>query len=56
MTPTQQKMTEEDEMASAPESGQVPGGRDNPWDDDDEAPCDSHLFPTKPREPPGNDL
>lgn len=42
-------------MASAPESGQPPGGRDNPWDDDDEM-AGAHAFPAEHREPPGNDL
>lgn len=54
MIPT--NMTEEDEMASAPESGQVLGGRDNPWDDDDESPSDAHIFPTDHQAPPGDDL
>jgi hypothetical protein len=54
MIPT--NMTEEDELASAPESGQIPGGRDNPWDDDDESPSDAHLFPADHHAPPGDDL
>jgi hypothetical protein len=37
--------SDEDELSYAPESGQPPGGRDNPWDDDDE-----------PAGPPGDDL
>lgn len=56
MTSIQHDMTEEDEMASAPESGQPLGGRDNPWDDDDEAPSEAHLFPTDRHAPPGDDL
>ena len=48
-------LSDEDEMASAPESGQPPGGRANPWDDDDET-TDAHAFPAEHREPPGNDL
>jgi hypothetical protein len=39
-----------DEMSSAPESGQPRGGRDNPWDDDDDGaphpwPTDHHAAP-----------
>ena len=43
-------------MASAPESGQVPGGRANPWDDDDELPSTAHPFPADHHAPPGDDL
>jgi len=28
---------DEDELATAPESGQPRGGRENPWDDQDDA-------------------
>jgi hypothetical protein len=47
-----------DELASAPESGQVLGGRDNPWDDDDEdePPGPVHAFPADHHAPPGDDL
>jgi hypothetical protein len=46
---------DQDDMACAPESGQPPGGRDNPWDDD-EAEGVKHAFPTDRRAPPGDDL
>jgi 3-mercaptopyruvate sulfurtransferase SseA len=48
---------DEDEMASAPESGQIPGARGNPWDDDDEdEPPPVHAFPHDHHAPPGDDL
>ena len=55
MIPTD--MTEEDELASAPESGQPPGGRANPWDDDEaDAAGPPHAFPTDHSPAPGDDL
>jgi len=47
-------LSDEDEMAYAPESGQPLGGRANPWDDDDMA--GAHAFPAEHCEPPGDDL
>jgi len=48
---------DEDEVSYAPESGQPIGGRDNPWDDDeDEALGAHHAFPADHHEPPGDDL
>lgn len=50
-------LTDEDEVAYAPESGQPAGGRPNPWDDDDEEPVGvRHAFPADHRETPGDDL
>jgi hypothetical protein len=49
-------LTEEDEVACAPESGQPFGGRDNPWDDDEDEPAGAHAFPADHRGPPGDDL
>jgi hypothetical protein len=55
-------LTDEDEMSSAPESGQPLGGRDNPWDDDDgghdgkDEQADDRAFPADHRAPPGDDL
>jgi hypothetical protein len=49
-------LTDDDEMASAPESGQIPGGRDNPWDADDEPAGRAHAFPADHQAPPGDDL
>jgi len=50
-------LTDEDEVACAPESGQPMGGRDNPWDDDEqEAEGTPHAFPTDHRADPGDDL
>ena len=50
-------MSEEEQVACAPESGQPMGGRANPWDDDEEevdgAP---HAFPTDHHCDPGDDL
>jgi hypothetical protein len=49
---------EDDDVAYAPESGQPSGGRDNPWDDDDEAGAagPGHAFPADHHEAPGDDL
>ena len=44
MNPEERKvLTDEDEMAAAPESGQIPDGRENPWDD--ESPDLAHPWP-----------
>jgi hypothetical protein len=48
-------LTEDEQVASAPESGQPPGGRPNPWDHDDE-PAGAHTFPADHHAPPGDDL
>jgi hypothetical protein len=48
-------LTEEDELSYAPESGQPPGGRDNPWDDDDE-PAAAHAFPAEHHVAPKDEL
>jgi hypothetical protein len=48
-------LSEEDEVAYAPESGQPFGGRANPWDDDDE-PAGAHAYPADHHAPPGDDL
>jgi hypothetical protein len=56
VTPAERALlSEEDELACAPESGQPFGGRDNPWDDDDE-PAGAHAFPAEHPGPPGDDL
>ena len=50
-------VNDEDEVTSAPESGQPRGGRDNnPWDDDDEPPSAAHTFPAEHHAPPQDDL
>ena len=50
-------LSDEDQVACAPESGQPMGGRDNPWDDDEEeADGTPHAFPTDHRAEPGDDL
>jgi hypothetical protein len=49
-------LSDEDEVACAPESGQPAGGRDNPWDDDDEEPAGVHAWPADHHAPPGDDL
>jgi hypothetical protein len=50
-------LTDEDEVACAPESGQPAGGRPNPWDDDDEEPVGvRHAYPADHHQPPGDDL
>ena len=55
MNPTE-TTTDEDEMASAPESGQPPGGRENPWDDDDEPAGPSHAYPAEHHAAPKDEL
>ncbi|HMF41348.1 MAG TPA: hypothetical protein VKQ32_11660 [Polyangia bacterium] len=56
MSPNEKELlSDEDEVCYAPESGQPPGGRDNPWDDDDET-AGAHAFPADHHEPPGDDL
>jgi hypothetical protein len=49
---------DQDDVSCAPESGQPPGGRDNPWDDDEPQAAGSakHAFPTDHHEAPGDDL
>jgi hypothetical protein len=50
-------LSEEDELVTAPESGQPFGGRDNPWDDDEPDDAgDRHAFPSDHHAPPGDDL
>jgi hypothetical protein len=57
MSPDEKELlSDEDEVACAPESGQPRGGRDNPWDDDDEQPSATHAFPTEHHAPPQDDL
>ena len=55
MSPEEYDASEDDDVAYAPESGQPLGGRDNPWDNDDDEPA-GHAFPAEHREPPGDDL
>jgi hypothetical protein len=46
VTPKEREaLTDEDEMACAPESGQIPGGREDPWDD--ECPDAAHPWPSE---------
>jgi len=58
MTPEEKAaITDEDEAAYAPESGQPLGGRDNPWDDDDEHPGEArHAYPAEHHESPKDEL
>jgi hypothetical protein len=57
VTPAERELlSEEDELSSAPESGQPFGGRDNPWDDDDDEPAGAHAWPADHRGAPGDDL
>jgi hypothetical protein len=49
-------LTDEEECAYAPESGQPLAGRDNPWDDDETPVGPRHAFPADHHEPPGDDL
>jgi len=57
VTPQEREaLTDEDEMASAPESGQTPGGRANPWDDDDEDPPGVHAWPADHHAAPKDEL
>jgi hypothetical protein len=44
-----------DEVASAPESGQIPGGREDPWDGDTPAPP-GHLWPAERHGAPKDEL
>jgi hypothetical protein len=54
MAANEHEPTDDDELASAPESGQVPGGRDNPWDDD--TPSPTHLWPDERHGAPKDEL
>jgi hypothetical protein len=45
---------EADEMASAPESGQIPGGREDPWEGD--TPSPSHPWPCEHHAAPKDEL
>jgi len=58
VTPKEREaLTDEDEVACAPESGQIPGGRDNPWDDDDEGdPPGVHAWPADHHTAPKDEL
>jgi hypothetical protein len=51
------RSVELDDTSSAPESGQTPGGRKDPWDDDEpEAGAAQHAFPSQPGEAPNEEL
>ena len=59
MSPDEREaLTDEDEVAYAPESGQPRGGRYNPWDgDDDEDPAGvRHAFPADHQGTPKDEL
>jgi hypothetical protein len=43
-----------DDVSSAPESGQTPGGREDPWADDDDPTV--HAFPVSHHESPKDEL
>jgi hypothetical protein len=47
-------LSDEDEMAYAPESGQIPGGRDDPWDGD--PPDAAHPWPPERHAAPKDEL
>jgi hypothetical protein len=47
-------LTDEDQMAVAPESGQPPGGRDDPWDDG--SPDAAHPWPPEHHAAPKDEL
>jgi hypothetical protein len=48
-------VVDDDEAAYAPESGQPRGGRDNPWDEDDERAA-AHAYPAEQHAPPKEEL
>ena len=49
-------LVDDDEAAYAPESGQPRGGRENPWDDDDEKSAGAHAFPAEHHESPKDEF
>ena len=49
-------IVDDDEAAYAPESGQPRGGRENPWDDDDEKSAGAHAFPAEHHESPKDEF
>jgi hypothetical protein len=48
-------LVDDDEAAYAPESGQPRGGRNNPWDEDDERAA-AHAYPAEQHAPPKEEL
>jgi len=53
-TKEKEVLTDEDEMAAAPESGQIPGGREDPWED--ARPDAAHPWPPEHHAAPKDEL